>query len=146
MLNNHFYNQLSRKYVILFGDLFNNITLIRYDKVLSQEIERFRVPITFATKEKFIQKLYTDPHLDKSVQISLPRMSYEQTAMTYDPMRQKNKLLLNPQLVNQGIAQKQFVGVPYNLSLNLYIYARNIDDADQILEQIIPTFNPDFHV
>lgn len=144
MLGTHFYNKTSRKFVTIFGNLFNNITLIRTTG--NTEIERILVPITYSPKEKFLVRINQDPTLSKSVQITLPIMSFERTSMTYDSSRQIIRNLKNPRITSNTTADSQYVGVPYDITFDLNIFTRNIDDADQILEQILPTFTPDYNV
>ena len=142
MLSTHFYNRLRRKYITLFGTIFNDITFKRYNSDYTSEIERIKVPIAFAPKEKWLAKLRGDPDLVKSTAISLPRMSFNVISMIYDPSRKQVSLLKMP--TPSGLRNSQYVGVPYDLTFELAIYTRNIDDGDQIVEQILPMFNPDY--
>ena len=145
MLSNvHFYHKLTRKYVVLFGNMFNNISMIRTDIDTGIELERFRVPIIYAPKEKYYTRLQADPDLNRELQISLPRMSFEMTSITYDPSRKQNSMLRHGKAGNAGSVNTQYMGVPYDLGFELNIYARNIDDGTQIVEQILPYFNPDY--
>lgn len=145
MLNNsHFYHQLTRKYVILFGTMFNEILLVKRNRDTGAEIERILVPIIYAPKEKYFARLKTDPDLSKEIQLILPRMSFELTSISYDPLRKQNSLLRNAKADNSTRVKSSYMGVPYDLSFELNIYARNIDDGTQIVEQILPFFNPDF--
>ena len=83
------YNRNIRKLILAFGDLFNNITMIRYNPDLTEQ-ERFLVPINYAPKEHYVMRLEEDYNLDKKVQMTLPRMSYEITNMRYDASRKLN--------------------------------------------------------
>lgn len=67
----YFYYQLTRKYVILFGNLFNNISVVRKDKDDNSEIERFKVPLIYAPKEKYVARLFSDPDLARETQVTL---------------------------------------------------------------------------
>lgn len=142
MLATHFYNRLRRRYVTLFGTIFNDITFIRYNSAFTQEIERMKVPIAFAPKERWMLKLQGDPGLTRGTQISLPRMSFNVVSTMYDPTRKHQSTQHMPTI--SGIRNTQYVGVPYDMVFELSIMTRNIDDADQIVEQIIPMFNPDY--
>ena len=144
--NRYFYFQLTRKYVILFGNMFNNITMKRLNRETNEEIERLKVPIIYAPKEQFVTRLRSDPDLQRSLQVSLPRMSFELQSFTYDSTRKQNSLLKRATTLSNTQMTSQFVGVPYDLSFDLNIYARNIDDGTHIVEQIIPYFNPDYTV
>jgi hypothetical protein len=133
-----------RKYVVLFGNMFNNISIVRKNKDSGVEIERFKVPILYAPKEKYIARLFSDPDLQREIQVVLPRMSFEMTGISYDVTRKQNSMLKNPTGPVSSTAQSQYMGVPYNLNFELNIYSRNIDDGAHIVEQILPYFNPDY--
>jgi hypothetical protein len=135
------YNRVIRKLVVGFGDLFNNITLVRYAVDLMSEQERFIVPIAYAAKELYVQRLQSDPDLDKKVQMTLPRMSYEMVNFSYDASRKQNTNIKN---FANNLAQ--YNPVPYNFDFNLYIYVRNIEDGTQIIEHILPFFTPDYTI
>jgi hypothetical protein len=145
--NNHFYHRTIRKTVVAFGTLFNDIQLVRYTQDLSQEKERFRVPLSYGSKEKYITRLSSDPDLVKSIGIAVPRMSFEMTGMSYDSSRKQISTLSNfSGNSNISLVDKQFVPVPYNFDFSMSIYVRNTEDGTQILEQILPFFTPDFTV
>lgn len=138
------YNRIIRKLVTGFGNLFDNITLVRYNPDLS-EAQRMLVPIVYATKEMYVRRLEDDPNLDKKVQTTLPRMSFEMTGLTYDASRKQNTNIKNFAKTPQGIAS-QYNPVPYNFDFSLYLYVRNIEDGTQIIEHIIPFFAPDYTI
>lgn len=147
MLSNaHFYHKLTRKYVVLFGNMFNNITLVRLNKDTNVEIERFKIPILYAPKEKYYARLQSDPDLQRELQVSLPRLSFELTAFSYDPTRKQNSLLKAATANTSTRATMQYMGVPYDLTFELNLYTRNIDDGTHVIEQILPYFNPDYTV
>lgn len=144
--NQHFYYQLTRKYVILFGNIFNNISIVRKSRDTGIEIERFKVPIVYAPKEKYFARLRADPDLDRPVQVILPRMSFELIGFTYDASRKQNSLLRSAKGNTSTRVASQYMGVPYDLSFDLQIYARNVDDGTHIVEQILPYFVPDYTI
>lgn len=147
MLSNaHFYHRLTRKYVTLFGTLFNNITLIKKNYTTNEEIERVKVPIQYAPKEKYFARLEGDPNLSRETQITLPRMSFEITGFEWDSKRQLNKINQNVKGSTSTGVLSQYIGIPYDLNFQLNIYTRNIDDGNQIVEQILPYFYPDYTV
>jgi hypothetical protein len=98
----------------------------------------------YAPKEKYVMRLNSDPDLQREIQITLPRMSFEITGINYDATRKQNSLLKNPKSSTSTEASTQFVGVPYDLNFELNLYARNVDDGTHIIEQILPYFNPDY--
>jgi hypothetical protein len=144
--NSHFYHQLTRKAVVLFGRLFDDIYLIRKNTQTGKETSRFLVPIIYAPKEKMVTRILSDPDLLKSVGTILPRMSFEITGISYDSSRKQNSLLKAAKANTATKASSMYMGVPYDITFSLNVYARNIDDGTQIVEQILPFFNPDFTV
>lgn len=139
-----FYHRIIRKLVVGFGNLFNDITLVRYNPDLS-ESERFLVPIAYASKEKYVMRLEEDFNLDKKVQMTLPRISFEMTGFAYDASRKHNTNIKNFAQTPNGIVS-QYNPVPYNFDFSIYIYVRNIEDGTQIIEHILPYFTPDYTI
>ena len=129
--------------VVAFGTMFNNLKLYRYNQAGTVEIERITVPLNYITKEKFYQRITQDPNLSKEVQLTLPRMSFELTSIAYDTSRK-----ISPYIKQFGMlddtALKTVTLAPYNFSFSLYIYVRNTEDGTQLIEQILPYFNPDY--
>ena len=145
--NAHYYHQLTRKAVVLFGRLFDNISIIRKNDQTGAEVSRFLVPIIYAPKEKMITRIFSDPDLTRQLQAILPRMSFEISGITYDASRKQNNLLKASKPIAGGsTASSAYMGAPYDLNFQLNVYARNIDDGTHIIEQILPFFNPDFTV
>ena len=145
--NSHYYHQLTKKAVILFGRLFDDISIIRKNDQTGKEVNRFLVPIIYAPKEKMVTRVFSDPELTRQLQALLPRMSFEISGLTYDASRKQNSLLKASKPVTGGsTASSAYMGAPYDLNFQLNVYARNIDDGTQIVEQILPFFNPDFTV
>lgn len=141
MLSNQwFYHSLTRKYIVLFGNIFNNLMIKRL--VNGVEIERIKVPLVYANKEKFVTRLDSDPELTKEVAMTLPRISYEMVGITYDAPRKQTSLLRVAQGNTSTGVTAQYMSVPYDLAFELTIYARNVDDGTHIVEQILPYFNP----
>lgn len=146
MLNSsHFYHRIVRKLVVAFGTMFNNLQLVRYNRAGTIEVERVTVPLTYAGKEKFYARITQDPNLNKEIMMTLPRMSFELTGITYDPLRK-----ISTQVSNFGTTSGGTVGrvkaTPYNFEFTLNIYVRNTEDGTQIVEQILPYFSPDYTV
>jgi hypothetical protein len=140
------YNRVIRKLVVGFGNLFDNITLYRF-KTDNTESERFIVPIAYASKERYVMRLEEDLTLDKKVQTTLPRMSFEMAGLTYDSSRKQNTNIKNFAGTNVATGViGQYNPVPYNFDFNLYIYVRNIEDGTQIIEHILPYFTPDYTI
>jgi len=145
--HNPYYHRSIRTYVTLFGNLFNDITLVRHDHNMVEK-ERCKVPISYAPKEKFVQRLTSDPTLTKSIATTVPRFSFEMTSMQYDAPRKQQSTIrhsLTP-IIGANATTAGYVGVPYNFEFALSLYVRNIEDGLQIVEQILPFFLPDYTV
>jgi len=140
----HFYHRITRKMVVAFGTMFNNITLKRYNKAGTQEIERINVPLMYAQKEKFYERITQDPNLANETMMTLPRMSFEMDAITYDPLRKRSSFTNSFAAGSTGSKVKNIVATPYNFDFTLTIYVRNVEDGTQIVEQILPYFAPDY--
>jgi hypothetical protein len=126
--------------------MFNNITIVRRDRTTEAEIQRIKVPLIYAPKDKYVTRLATDPDLLREVQTVLPRMSFELTpnGINYDIARKQNSLLKHYNCGGANGISSAFMGVPYNFTFELNIYSKTIDDGNQIIEQILPYFQPDF--
>ena len=128
-----------RKIISAVGSLFDDISLFTYDKN-GKETRRVKVPIIYAPKERFITRLFSDPDLNKKTQISLPRMSYDMRNMSYDNER---KLPATKKLINDKTKKErlyQIEAAPFNFDFELYLYVRNIEDGNQLMETILPYF------
>ena len=144
MLGTQFYNQAVRKTVISFGTLFNNIELKKI--VDGQVMETEKVPLAYGPKQKFLYRLQGNPTDGRKVAITMPRMYFEMTGIDYDPSRktpatQKYKTVINDE---GNEVRTQYVPVPYNISFEVGILCKSQDDGLQILEQILPFFQPSF--
>ena len=144
MLGTQFYNQAVRKTVISFGTLFNNIEL---KKIVDGQVkETEKVPLAYGPKQKFLYRLQGNPTDGRKVAITMPRMYFEMTGIDYDasrktPATQKYKTVINDEGKE---VRTQYVPVPYNISFEVGILAKSQDDGLQILEQILPFFQPSF--
>jgi len=148
MLGAHFYNQAIKKTVVGFGTLFNNLAVKDIDpqdptKVLGQQ----KVGLAYAPKEKFLTRLEENPDLSKT-SITLPRMYFEMTGISYDGGRKTSPIQKYQTIItdNGDEVRAQFVPVPYNIDFELGILARNQDDGLQLIEQILPYFQPQFNL
>jgi hypothetical protein len=147
MLSGHFYHKKFRKAVATFGTMFNNIYVIRTNGSTGETLSQLKVPLTYAPKRKFLDRLTQQPNLDTDTQVAvkLPRMSFEITDIFYDPARQLSKNNSYTQSGSSINVRNQFYSyVPYTIGFQLNIYTKIQDDALQIVEQILPTFNPQY--
>jgi len=145
MFNNQvYYHGLIRKTVVSFGRLFSDIKIQREnnDGVVEQAIA---VPLSYAPKEKWIVRIDSDPGLNNHTYITLPRMSFEITGYSYDAARKINKMnKITCEQLSGDIKKSMFTPVPYNIDFSLYVLTKTQEDAMQIIEQILPSFTPEY--
>ena len=145
----HFYHQHVRKAIIAFGMIFNNINVVR-SNTDDVAVQSLRVPLAYSTKQKFLSRiaLIDSAEARNETAITLPRMGFEITSLDYDPSR-KISLIQRNKAIDTGLSnavRTSFTSTPYNLGIGMYIFAKNQEDGLQIVEQILPFFNPDFNV
>ena len=145
MLGSTFYHETVRKYVAVFGTLFNDIDVERKDSA-GTVTEKIKVPLAYGPREKFLTRISTDPSLNPKIALTVPRMGFELLSMTYDGVRKLNTIGRNVKAGTTSGLKKQFNPVPYNWDFSLYVYIKNAEDGTQILEQILPFFTPEFTV
>jgi hypothetical protein len=145
MLGTQFYHETIRKIVISFGTLFNDISLVRKDNS-GTIIQTMKVPLAYGPREKFLVRLREDADLTKQVAITLPRIGFEIKDLSYDPSRKLSRVQKFKKVKGANTKQldTQYMPVPYNLDFELYAMAKQSDDALQIVEQILPYFQPDY--
>jgi len=143
----YFYNEILRRTIISFGTLFNAIT-IKQTNASDDIVNTIRVPLAYGPTQKFLARLEQSPDLSKSVAMSLPRMSFEFTGLTYDGSRKvsttQQYTVKDPD--NGEESKKIFMPVPYNMQFELSIMSKLNDDVLQIVEQILPYFQPSYNL
>ena len=148
MLGQQFYHETIRKIIVAFGTTFNNVQLVRKDNS-GNITQSMKVPLAYGPKEKFLVRLRADPDLSSKVAITLPRIGFEIQNLAYDGTRKLSRVQKFKK-VNTGnntrTLDTQFMPVPYNLDIVLYVLAKQSDDALQIVEQILPYFQPDYTI
>ena len=147
MLNQKFYWGTVRKSIVAFGNLFNNIHIDRRDDSGSV-IQSLKVPLSYSPKNKFLARIAAQPEsFTQSFQTYLPRLAFEMTGLAYDPGRRISLVQQNRAANSTSTTlNAQYAPTPYNIQVALYVYAKNQDDGLQIIEQIIPYFNPDYNL
>ena len=143
MLGQQFYHETIRKVVVAFGTMFNNIQLVRKDNS-GNIIQTMKVPLAYGPRDKYLTRLDDDADLTKSVAVTLPRIGFEINNLTYDPTRKLNRVQKFKKVKGDKNDQldTQYMPVPYNLEFTLYIMAKQSEDALQVVEQILPYFQP----
>ena len=151
MFGEHFYHKQIRNTVIAFGTIFNNINIKRTDSS-GNPLQNIKVPLSYSPREKFIARLEQQASLtgtDSSVAITLPRMAFDITGYSYDASRKLNKNQKRGVVTTNADTTKlntQYSPVPYDVSFQLGVFTSNSDDGLQIVEQILPYFQPDYTV
>jgi hypothetical protein len=138
MFGSTFHHNTLRKYVVLFGTVFNNIYITRQDAD-GETVQTLKVPLSYGPKEKYLARLEGNPELDNKVAITVPRIAFEMTTFQYDPERKLNTL--NRKTKNNNT---QYQPVPYNITFQMSILVKNAEDGTKIVEQILPYFTPEW--
>jgi len=145
MLGTYYYHEIIRKTIIGFGTLFNDIN-IKHKNDSDSVISEMKVPLAYGPTQKFLARLEQQADLNKAVQITLPRMSFEMTSIDYDSTRKTGVTQTFRAVDNNDKMKKVFMPVPYNIGFELSILCKLNDDALQIVEQILPYFQPSFNI
>ena len=144
MLGTYYYHEIIRKTIIGFGTLFNNI-FIKHEGIDDSTLDETKVGLAYGPQQKFFAKIREQANLTKAVAITLPRMSFEMTSVQYDPTR-KSGITQTFKASDGTNLKKVFMPVPYNIGFELSIFSKLNDDALQIIEQILPYFQPSFNI
>jgi hypothetical protein len=146
MLGTYFYHEIIRKTIISFGTLFNDIS-IRHTKKDGSILDETKVGLSYGPMQKFLAKIEQQEQLTKSVAITLPRMSFEMTNIQYDSTRKTGVTqTFKAKDATDNKTKKVYMPVPYNIGFELNIFTKLNDDALQIVEQILPFFQPSFNL
>ena len=143
----YFYNEILRRTIIGFGTLFNSISIKQSGGDTDASV--IRVPLAYGPTQKFLARLTQSPDLNKATSLSLPRMSFEFTGLTYDPSRKvttTQKIVVQNPDSSTPDEKKVYMPVPYNMQFELAVMCKLNDDALQIVEQILPYFQPSYNL
>ena len=151
MLGNHFYNEAVRKTVVGFGTLFNNIEVQRKNPETNQMLEAQKVPIAYGPKDKFLARIEQNPSArlgTTNEYMRIPRIYFQMTGINYDPVRKVSPIQKYKTIIanNGNEVRVQYVPVPYNIDFELGVLVKSQDDGLQIVEQILPFFQPNFNI
>lgn len=144
MLGTYFYHEIIRKTIVGFGTLFNEI-YIRHEKKDGSTLDETKVALSYGPMQKFLAKIEEQAQLTKSIALTLPRMSFEMVSIQYDPTR-KSGVTQTFKASDGSNLKKVYMPVPYNIGFELSIFSKLNDDALQIIEQILPFFQPSFNL
>jgi hypothetical protein len=145
MLGTYFYHEIIRKTIVSFGTLFNDI-YIRHEDKNNNVVDETKVGLSYGPMQKFLAKLEQQADLKKPIAITLPRMSFEMVSLQYDPTRKTSVTQTFKASDTSDNIKKVYMPVPYNIGFELSIYSKLSDDALQIVEQILPFFQPSFNL
>jgi hypothetical protein len=146
MFGHIFYHGLIRKYVSLFGTLFNDIYINVPDDANVNEIVTLKVPISYGPREKVLARVTADPNLNRMPAVVLPRMAFEMDSITYAPERKLNTVgkRYAADTTSTNKLKYTYNPVPYDLKFTLSILVKNAEDGTRIVEQILPFFTPEW--
>ena len=148
MLGSTFYHQTIRKYVAVFGTLFNDINIERKNSS-GDVVERLKVPLAYGPKQKWLLAIQETTADRKVVATRTPRMGFAMTGISYDSARKLNTIGRNVAANTSSTTSNMttmYNPVPYNFDFQLFILVKNAEDGTQILEQVLPYFTPEFTV
>jgi T4-like virus Myoviridae tail sheath stabiliser len=140
--NKPYYHKHLKRYISLFGSIFNDISIVREDK--DSLTKTIKVPLSFVNKNKIYNKLIQDPKLENTFNTVFPRMSFEMFAPTYAPYRKQNSVNKITKALPNGKVLVAFSPAPYDINFVLTIFSTYYEDGLQIVEQILPFFQPEF--
>jgi hypothetical protein len=145
MFGHVYYHSLIRKYVAVFGTLFNDVYLNRYDTDSDMRTS-IKVPITYGPREKVLARALADPDLNRMPSITLPRMTFEMTSLQYASNRKLNTIgkRVVKDTTDPNQLKYQYNPVPYDISFTLSVITKNADEGANIVEQILPFFTPEW--
>ena len=143
----YFYHEILRKTVISFGSLFNEIS-IKHKNNSNQIVSVLKVPLAYGPTQKFLARLEQSPDLNRPVQMTLPRMSFEFIGLNYDSTRKATttQTFITAPTSDKKQEKKVYLPVPYNMQFELNIMTKLNDDMLQIIEQILPYFQPSYNM
>ena len=147
MFGNHFYHSTMRKAVAVFGTIFNNINVIR-TKADGTVLNQIKVPLSYGPKQKFLARLDTSSGADASMAMKLPRMAFEIASLELDSTQKLGKRNTITESHASDVTKKKTIKhqVAYNINVTLFVMAKNQDDGLQVVEQILPYFQPEYTV
>lgn len=143
----YYYHEIFRRTIVSFGTLFNDISIKHFNDA-GQVSSVIKVPLAYGPTQKFLARLEQQPNLNTPVQMSLPRMSFEFVGLSYDSGRKltTTQTFLTSSVEDKSDLKKAYMPVPYNMEFELGIMCKLNDDMLQIIEQILPYFQPSYNL
>lgn len=138
-MKQYYYYKALRKSIMQWLDLFNDIQVNRYNHN-GTFLKRVKIPLQYGPKEK--HWYWVNQRKDDEM---LPALGATLTGIEYSLERQTNKhrIIWDRDSVSAGTTLRRYLNpVPYDLSFQLGIWSLYMVDIDQVLEQILPFFQP----
>lgn len=152
----YYYPRTIRAITVALLDMFNDIRVVKYDSN-NVPVSEKDVPITFGPVEKYHQDRIEDHYYDMNnvehnqrYYLQIPRIALVPTGISYDPDRAtgvnewrywyQQSLELSGTEIDEVFSDYQ--PTPCNFSFTVYIKNDSMDYMSQILENILPYFNP----
>ena len=147
MFGHDFYHGTLRRYVIMFGNLFNELQIKRFNNT-GAVVQTVNIPIAYGPKQRWVERELADPTAERSISIVLPRMAFIMSSISYAPQRKLNSALKYKNKFNSTLQDfsSVYAPVPYDMNFTLSIMTKNSEDGIQLIEKIVPFFTPDFTV
>ena len=145
MLGTTFYHGIIRNLIVAFGTLFNNIECRKENKD-GTVYSRMKVPLAYGPRQKFLARLEQQADLNQKVAITVPRLSFEMTGITYDSSRKLSPITMTLKADGANAVKKQMTPVPYNIDFELNVISKTNDESLEIMEQILPVFQPSYQM
>ena len=141
----YFYHEIIRNTIIGFGSLFNDIS-IKHANNNDETVSVIKVPIAYGPIQKFLARIEQQPEFNREVAITLPRLAFEITSYRYDSSRKASPItkFCAASDANGTKLKRMFMPVPYDIGFRLSFACKLNEDALQILEQILPIFQPQY--
>lgn len=146
---NYYYPRTIYGLITGFVDMFNNIEVLRFNDDF-EPVKSIHVPISFGPMSKYYMNNLENQEKDTNGRYyqQLPAMAVTITGLTpafseatgsYEVRNFNTPIVNNQQL-------KDIVPSPYDINFQLMIRTESMEDWCQIIEQILPYFNPNLHM
>ena len=140
-----------RTTAVIFGALFSNLHVRRYNKDGSISDKTSLVPISYQAKDQYalwLEQEMRTPQGNIEINVKLPRMSFEMVGLSRDEEKKSNPNLpmFSKTISANGKTLRSRSPIPYVFDYQLSIWCKQMDDSIQILDQILPMFVPELSI
>ena len=140
------YHELIRKTIVAFGTLFNDLYIYRRSST-GKINQKMKVPLAYGPKQKFLARIDQDSTRGadnvKTTALTLPRIGFELTGLTYDPARKLNRIQKFKKVkgADTKTMQNVYMPVPYNVNFTLFVMAKTAKTLYRLLNRYYQCFN-----